>query len=258
MRADFHAHTTYSDGSFLDWMVGAAADAGLSGIGLADHCNVSDRPAMRAHKLRYGYNLDLTYERRREAIETARGETDVEIYDAVEVDYHPTDQADIADFLAEAGFDYAIGSVHEVDGVNVHFPEPFRDRSGGERRAAVDGYFEDLAALVRSELFEIAAHPDIVERNEALRGIAGEDHYRRLAAAFADSRTVPEINAGRVTADYGRFHPCEAFLDVLAEYDVRVTVGTDAHAPQEVRDRVPLLREQLADRGLDPVSPFDV
>ncbi|PSP75090.1 hypothetical protein BRC81_16545 [Halobacteriales archaeon QS_1_68_20] len=61
-----------------------------------------------------------------------------------------------------------------------------------------------------------------------------------------------------MTADYGRFHPREAFLDVLAEYDVAVTVGTDAHDPQQLRDRVPLLREQLDERGLDPVSPFEV
>ena len=111
VRADFHAHTNYSDGSFLPWMVRAAAEADLSGIGLADHCNVSGRPEMRDHKVQYGYNLDLTYERRREAIETVREEADVEVYDAVEVDYHPSDRKAIASFLADAGFDYAIGSV---------------------------------------------------------------------------------------------------------------------------------------------------
>lgn len=258
MRADYHAHTNYSDGDFLPWMVGAAAEAGLSGIGLADHCNVSERAEMREAKIRRGYNLDQTYGRRREAIESVRNQAEIEIYDAVEMDYKPSDEDAIAEFLGEAGFDYAIGSVHEVEGVNVHVVEPFRDRSGAERRAVVDGYFDDLERLVRSGLFEIAAHPDIVERNEALRGFADESHYRQLAAAFADSRTVPEINAGRVTDDYGQFHPRDAFLDVLAEYDVRVTVGTDAHHPEQVHDRLPLLREKFSELGLEPVSPFEI
>lgn len=258
MNADYHAHTTYSDGYFPESMVGAAAEAGLAGIGLTDHCNVSERPAVQTERHLKGYNLDLTYERRREAIERMRQEVDVEIYDAVELDYKPRDEDAIAEFLETAGFEYAIGSVHEVEGVNVHSTGPFRGRPRAERRAVVDDYFGDLERLIRSELFEIAGHVDIVERNEALRGLATEEHYRRVAAAFADSRTVPEINAGRVTAEYGQFHPREPFLDVLAEYDVRVTVGTDAHRPGQLRERIPLLRERLDDRGLEPVSPFDV
>jgi histidinol-phosphatase (PHP family) len=257
VRADYHVHTNYSDGHFLNWMVEAAADAGLDAVGLADHCNVSPRPEMRAHKLRYGHNLDATHERRREAIEAIREEVDVAVYDAAEVDYHPDDEAEIEAFLADTPFDYAVGSVHEVDGINVHDVAPFEGRSEAERRAAVDGYFEDLEQLIRSELFEIAAHPDIVERNAALRGLADRSHYEQVAAAFADSRTIPEINAGRVTADYGRFHPRGEFLDALAEYDVPITVGSDAHAPDQLRERAPLLRERLDERGIEPASPLD-
>lgn len=257
MNADYHAHTTYSDGYFPESMVGAASEAGLAGIGLADHCNVSEHPPGQAERRLKGFNLDLTYERRRDAIERMREAFAIEIYDAVEMDYKPRDEERIADFLDTAGFDYAIGSVHEIEGVNIHSADPFRGRPRAEREAVVDGYFEDLERLVRSGLFEIAAHVDIVERNEALRGLATEEHYRQIAAALADSRTVPEINAGRVTAEYGCFHPSDPFLDVLAEYDVRVTVGTDAHHPSQLRERVGLLRDALGERGLEPVSPFD-
>ena len=258
MNADYHAHTTYSDGYFPESMVGAASAAGLAGIGLADHCNVSEHPTGRTERHLKGFNLDLTYERRREAIQRMREAFDIEIYDAVELDYKPRDEDAIADFLDTAGFEYAIGSVHEIEGVNVHSAGPFRGQPRTEQGAVVDDYFDDLERLIRSELFEIAAHVDIVERNEALRGLATEDHYRQVAAAFAESRTVPEINAGRVTTEYGRFHPNEPFLDVLAEHDVRVTVGTDAHHPSQLRERVPLLRDALDERGLEPLSPFDV
>lgn len=257
MDADYHAHTNYSDGGFLEFMVGAAADAGLEAIGLTDHCTVSERAAMRDRRRRAGYNLDLTYERRREAIESVREEADLTVYDAVEVDYDPRDEAAIADFLEAAAFEYAVGSVHGVGGVNVHVAEPFRSKTPDERRALVDSYFEDLEALVRSELFEVAAHPDIVERNEALRGIADEEHYRRAAEAFADSRTVPEVNAGRIDDDYGEFHPRPAFLDALLDRGVEVTVGTDSHAPGQVGGRVSALATLLADRGISPVSPVD-
>ena len=101
---DYHVHSSYSDGEFLGWMVETAADAGLDGVGFADHCNVSERDHLQQYKRRFGFNLDVTYERRREAIEGLREEHDIRIYDAVEVDYHSADEAEIRAFLEDADF----------------------------------------------------------------------------------------------------------------------------------------------------------
>ena len=250
---DYHAHTNYSDGAFLRWMVDAAADAGLDGIGFADHCNVSPEPNARRHKRAFGFNLDLTYERRREAIEAVREDVDVDVFDAVEMDYDPAHEAAIGEFLDDAGFDYAVGSVHDLDGANVHTRSHFADKPEAERRELVDRYFEKLVSLVESELFAIAAHPDLIERNPHLRGFATEAHYAAVADALRDSRTVPEINAGRLLDDYGEFHPAPAFLDRLVDAGVAVTVGTDSHEPDAIAPRVREIETELDRRGLEAV-----
>lgn len=257
MDHDYHLHSTYSDGYFIEFMAEAAADAGLSGIGIADHCVVSEDAGGDRHRREMGFNLDLTHERRRAGIESLRERVDVRLFDAVELDYEPRDEAAIASFLEEAAFDYAVGSVHDLEGVNVHARDYFADRSAAERRDLVDRYFEKLVALAESELFEIAAHPDLVERNPALRGLATADHYERAAAAFADSRTHPELNAGRVDREYGGLHPSPGFLDALAEHDVAVTVGTDSHEPDAVAPRVEALEAAVASRGLETVQVVD-
>ncbi len=257
MNVDYHTHSNYSDGSFLEWMVRAAADVGLEAVGIADHCILSDRPNASAHRVVAGYNLDLTYERRREAIELVEEDVGITVYDAVEMDFFPGEEPAIEAFLDSADFDYVIGSVHEVDGVNVHFSDHFSGLPTEERKELVADYFDDLEALIRSELFDIAAHPDIVERNEALRGLATEAQYRQIAEAFAASKTVPELNAGRITAEYGRFHPNEAFLDVLQEYDLAFTLGSDAHDPAAFERRIPRLKQAFEERGLTPTTPFE-
>lgn len=251
---DYHTHSMYSDGRLLRQMVAAASEAGLAGIGLSDHCIVSDRDAMVEARDDIGFSFDLTHERRRSAIDRLRASVDIDIYDGVEVDYDPRDADAIEDFLEEADFQYAIGSVHTLEGVNVHNVSYFADKSEAERAALVDEYFENVTSLVASGLFDVAAHLDLVERTPALRGFATESHYRQVAEAFERSHTITELNAGRVLDDYGEYHPAPAFLDVLQEYDVPVTVGTDSHTPDELTDRVPRVASWFEQRGLEPAE----
>jgi histidinol-phosphatase (PHP family) len=254
---DYHVHTTYSDGSLLPRMVEAAEQAGLDGLGLADHCNVFETEGARAYRDAFGFNLDLTHERRRRAIERYRDRTDLRLYDGVEMDYHPDHEDAIEDFLVDAEFDYVIGSVHELDGTNVHHTEHFAALSPAERENAVETYVDRVVGLLDSDLFDIAAHIDIVERNSALRGLLDEAHYRRIADALADSRTVPEINAGRVTREYGDFHPSEQFLETLVDAGVAFTIGSDAHEPEELIEYVGRLEATVEDREI-PIVELEV
>jgi histidinol-phosphatase (PHP family) len=244
----------YSDGRLLRQMVGAAREAGLSGVGISDHCIVSERDAMREVRNDIGFTFDLTYERRRSAIERLRETSEIDIYDAVEIDYDPRDEDAIDAFLDEANFQYAIGSVHNLENVNVHYESYFADKSEAERAALVDEYFEKVVDLVDSELFEIAAHLDLVERNPALRGFATEAHYRQVAEALERSRTITELNAGRILDDYGEYHPSPSFLDILLEHNVAVTVGTDSHTPAALTDRIPHVAGWFEEMGIEPAE----
>ena len=254
VRFDYHTHSNYSDGYFIPGMVRAAEAAGLDGIGFADHCNVTAEGDARRRLDGLGFALDETYERRRQGIEWARTETDIAVFDAVEMDYVPGREADIGSFLAEARFDYAVGSVHSVNGADVQWSENFVGLDDAERRAVVDGYYDNLAALADSELFDIAAHADLVERTPELRGYSTAEHYEQAAAAFAGSATVPEINAGRVLDDYGEFHPAPDLLTTLLDHGVEFTVGSDAHRPEEVGRRIDALERHFDDHGIEPAA----
>jgi histidinol-phosphatase (PHP family) len=252
---DHHIHSTYSDGELLRRMLRAAEDVGLGGVGIADHCNVSTREPMIQARDRLGFNLDITHERRRRAIEGFREEYDFAIYDAVEVDYDPRDEAAIGAFLDDTPFDYAIGSVHHLEEVNVHVRDYFAGRPEAERRELVATYYDKLVDLVDSELFDIAAHPDLVERTPALRGLATQAQYERVAEAFASSRTVPELNVGRSLRGHGEVHPGGAFRETLVERGVPFVLGSDSHGPEELRQRTRFLRGFLEGRTLAVTTP---
>nr|WP_321576085.1 PHP domain-containing protein [Halosolutus gelatinilyticus] len=257
LRADYHVHSNYSDGRPLPEMLEAAERAGLDAVGITDHCNVSTRSVPGRAKREHGFNLDLTYERRREAIESLRERYDVEIYDGVELDYDPRDEPAIESFIEEAGFDYVIGSVHELEDECIFNRSYFVEHSESERRELVDGYYRKIVALLEFDAFDVLGHVDAIERTPELRGYATDRHYERVADALVGSTTVPEINAGKVGLEYGKYHPAPAFLDALRDRGVRFVPGTDSHRPDELVERVSLLDDRFSELGLDPVSPLD-
>ena len=254
---DYHVHSLYSDGGYFEPMLSAAAEAGVSAVGFADHCNLAGDARRRRERARYGRNFDLTYERRREALAALDEQTDLTIFDAVEVDYEPGLEPEIDDFLTTADFDYALGSVHYVDDQHVFSYDPF---DGGEaaRRAFVDDYYETIVSLVESELFEIAAHVDIVESHPALSGMTTCEHAEMVADAFERSRTVPELNAGRFDDEDkpASFHPEGRVFEMLLERGIEFTLGSDAHEPGDFAARISALRDRVERFELDPVCPL--
>jgi histidinol-phosphatase (PHP family) len=250
MHTDVHTHTTFSDGSALDAMIAAAERAELDGLGITDHCIVTDDSFGR----RAQYDLVETYQRRREVIDDARPGTDLRLYDAAEMSYVEGDEDRLAAVLDDAAFEYTIGSVHFAGPYDYTSGSQHADADDEARRAAVERYYDAIVALIESELFEVLGHLDLPERMPVLRRYTTRGDYERVAAALAQSETVPELNAGRVHRSLGRVHPDPAILDVFGEYDVAFVLGTDSHAPAEIEQRVPAMREVVAESGLDLVD----
>ena len=253
---DLHSHTTFSDGSEMAAMVAAAAETACDGIGLSDHCILIEDDFGR----RSQYDLVSTYELRRERIDELRRTFDIEIFDAVEMSYVPGIDAETRSFLEEANFDYSIGAVHFAGDHEYTSGARYADADDETIGEAVDAYYETLTQLIDSELFDVVAHLDLPERHAVFRGRTTEAHYRMIADALVESRTVPEINAGRAFRSLGHVHPDPAVLEIFTDRDIEFVLGSDSHKPDEITRRVPHLREfvkerELSVRSLDTLVP---
>jgi histidinol-phosphatase (PHP family) len=243
MRTDVHAHTTFSDGSDLSAMIGAAEEADIEALGLTDHCIVTDDVFGRRAK----YDLVETYEQRRAAIDAVRSETDLTLYDAAEVSYVASETDAIREF---------IGSVHFAGEYDYTSDAPYADADAESRRAAVERYYDAVVALVESDLFDVLGHLDLPQRQATLRGFSQPEDYERVAAALADSATVPEINAGRVHRSLGQVHPDTEMLSRFRDHGVAFVLGTDSHRPGELTRRVPALEAAVDEAPVELVD-FD-
>ncbi|MFA1609602.1 PHP domain-containing protein [Halobellus rubicundus] len=250
MRADCHAHTTYSDGAEMGAMLDAADRAGLDAVGLTDHCIVVDDDFGRRER----YDLVETYEERREEIHRYRDRIDVDVLDAAEVSYVADAEAETRRFLDSADFAYTIGSVHFAGEYDYTSGSQYAAASDEERRAAVERYYDAVVSAVDAGLFDVLGHLDLPERVPQLRGHSARRDYERVAAALAESDTLPEINAGRLHDSLGRVHPDPAMIECFRAEGVPFVVGSDSHAPAELRERVPALRAFLDDADVSVVD----
>jgi len=255
MDYDFHTHSTYSDGHLLKIMALRADKIGLEKLGVTDHCNVSERTEMKLQKKELGFNLDKTYKLRKEALKSINKEFDVEILDGVEMDFHPDDREEIISFLQKAEFQYSIGSVHRIENVNIQVEPYFTSFSKSRRRSIVEKYFEKQRQLIESEIFDIVSHIDLVERNKHLRGLSTREDHMKVIEALKNSKTIPEINAGRINRGLKEFHPTQQFLELFKNEEIPVTIGTDSHSPEEIEERNPQLREKIEKEGLELTTP---
>jgi histidinol-phosphatase (PHP family) len=240
-RYDYHTHSSYSDGGDTEEMVERDVEIGLDGIGFVDHYLISHPERQESSG---GYMTEADRSARKEEIERLRAAYDIEIYEALELDYYPHDERRLREFVAEADLDYVVGSVHELSDYSpdnrvesAGHTDDYSDLGEDERQAHVDRYFEKVESLIESEIYDIAAHLDIIEKNPTIRGMATESQYRRIASALEDSRTTTEINGEHsitAIADDWPVVPTPDFLDVLREYDVSFVRGSDSHSPESL------------------------
>ena len=255
-RHDYHVHSAYSDGTDATAMVETATTIGLDGIGFADHVLLSHPEKLAAHG--YPMSLDAVADRR-ETIGRISERTNIRIFEAVEIDFYAHDEDSIRRFLNANEFDYVVGSVHELGPYHPENPQPsvhhnddayFEDMTETDRMEYVDRYFDNVVTLIESELADIIAHPDLIERNPALRGLAGDEHFHQVAAAIEQSSSVPEINGAAVTDDWPVL-PRRAFFEVLSEYDITFVRGSDAHGTASLEVRNDRIDRIVEDHGIE-------
>ena len=211
MLTDYHLHlrpddvdataeeyfTTENVGRYLD----AAAEAGIEELGVSEHIHrftealeIWDHPFWRQNALD-----DLgAY------CEFVRS-TPLRL--GIEMDYVPGREDRIANVLDAHEFDYVVGSVHFVGGDAVDWDDYDVWRTETDPDRIWQRYFEVLAETVRSGLYDILAHPDLVKywghgRPQPERDV--RFHYEPAIEAIAEtrsrSRSRPRAGASRSTS----------------------------------------------------------
>jgi len=227
MRIDIHNHTTrcnHATGTVDDYIRAAIAQ-GIQIYGFSEHA-----PMDFDTRYRLGFAEMSAY---REDIlrAQARYSAQIEILLGYEVDWLP---GYMDNRVLEAEVDFLVGSVHFIRQWGFDNPEFI----GGWKNRDVDeiwqAYFEAVTQMARSGKFDIAGHLDLIKvfnylPRQDIRILAKE-----ALQAIKKADMVLEINSAGLRKPVGEIYPSASLLEEAYAYDIPITFGSDAHAPEQV------------------------
>jgi len=173
--------------------------------------------------------------------------------------YHPLNEA------RRFGLDYCLAAVHIVDGVIVDYsPEHLLaglDRFTGEIDTVYERYYQSLLEMVSSECCTTVGHLDLVKKFNSISGLTPErDHSRlidQILDRIAQNRMVLEINTSGWDRPCAEQYPATEILQRAVARGIRLTLGSDAHAPEQVGRHFGRVRELLEQLGVKQLVRFE-
>lgn len=231
-KQNLHTHTIYCDGGNTpEEVVEAAIEKGFDSIGFSGHSYMYyDNYIPRDRTVEYKAHINRLKKEYADKLK---------IYLGLEVDLYSGPVTDLT------GFDYLIGSVHELKRANQFFSiDESADNTrqvveryfGGDGLALARAYYEELTKLPEYGTFDIIAHFDLITKYRNVVPLFDEeskeyrDHAIGAAEALAGKIPYFEVNSGAIARGYRTTpYPSPFIIKELKRLGFGAVISSDCH-----------------------------
>lgn len=181
---------------------------------------------------------------------------DVDLVIGAESDWLSSDPEWTALSVADArskGVEVVLGSVHFIDGWAFDDPAYIDEWEKRDVRAVWERYFSEWIRAVKSGLFDVMSHPDLVKKFGYIPDQTS-DLYDEAARVAADAGVLVEVSTAGWRKPVKEQYPSVAFLERFIDHGVSFTLGSDAHDPNEVGYRLNDAADLLVSLGVEKAA----
>lgn len=228
---DYHLHTQLCRHALgtVDQYVRAAREQGLDEICFTDHIPL---PLGKDPEHRMSFDdVDLYLE----MVESSRRRNpNLSVLTGIEADFIDGHATFLQDFLSAHPFDLVIMSVHFID----HWPRNqwvfdfhFDEHS---IRDIYHDYFQAMIRGVDTGLFDVVGHLDLIKQPGFPVMDSNPGDIGDLLDAVARQGMAVELNTSGLRKPISEYYPSWDIVEQILERGIPVTLGSDAHSPDQV------------------------
>lgn len=242
MIPDYHIHTALCKHAIgkMEEYVRRAVELGLHEIAICDHIPLPDDFDL-AHRMHISEFERYVKEIRR----LRKVYPQINILFGIEADFYDGFEDYLDTFIKQYPFDLVIMSVHFIKNwpkgnwaFSYHFP----------KKSLTEIYSDYLSAVLRgvsSGLFDIIGHLDLVKSAEQSLLHKNTSQVKQILYEAKRQNMAIEINTSGLRKDIAETYPALTFLPLIAEAQLPVTFGSDAHEPSQVGFAFPEIENKI-------------
>lgn len=250
MLVDLHNHTTlcnHAKGSMESYIEAAIAKK-IDVFGFADHAPMSfDKEYRMTLEQMPFYEKDVLALREKFADK-------IKIPLGYEVDFL---DGYIDNRVLDRPVDYFIGSVHFLGTWGFDNPEFIGQYQNKDIDKIWQDYFDAIEKMANYGAFDIVGHIDLMKIFNFLPKKDVRIIAKNAIKAIKKANMTIELNAAGYRKPIKEQYPSNLLLEIIAENDISITFGSDAHALEQVGFCQEELREVAKKHGFTKCAMFE-
>jgi histidinol-phosphatase (PHP family) len=250
---DYHVHTSlcnHANGTMAQYIQNAIA-AGLSEICFLDHLTLHESGKRLSMTPDY---VPFYYQSVRQLAHTYKNHIRVKV--GLEVDYDPANADAVKKIIAPFDFDVIGGSVHFIDKINIVSSRDTAARENESIDVICREYLLLLDRMIENMDVDIICHLDIIKKFGRRPSAEFKKKFDEILSKISYKNLTVELNTSGYAHKANEFYPDTALLKKCYEKNIRMTIGSDAHQPQQVARYFDKAVELLIKTGYCHVSAF--
>lgn len=253
---DYHMHSAFSSDTDvpMEAMIQSAIEKGVKEICFTDHID-------------YDYaSPEISFEFDTEAYKTLiesfreKYKGQIEIRLGIEIGIQPHILKKCTDLVDSVKPDFIIASQHTIGRQDLYLGDYYRGRTPEE---AIEYGMSELLEMVQNfDAFCVIGHIDILKRyDEAVKALPKTTYLqavRPVLIALIEKSKGIEVNTSGLRQGLGETLPAREILELYkslgGEY---ITIGSDAHKPEDITHSFKAVLELLSDIGFEHIYRFE-
>jgi histidinol-phosphatase (PHP family) len=228
---DYHVHTrlcNHADGTIGDY-VRQAVSLGLKEICFLDHLTLGDRGSNSSMAID---EVGLYHQTVQHIKRATVGQINVKV--GLETDFDPQYIDLYREIVQAFSFDVIGCSIHALDAIDV--VSAHTDWADGrlDSQTIYTRYFERLNEMLDQDYFDLICHFDLVKKFGRVPKKSFQPEIEAIIEKIKRKKIVVEVNTSGFAHAPAEPYPAMPIIQMLADAGVGLTMGSDAHRPEEL------------------------